>query len=106
MRTTAGPQPIKGVLALRGIRNIDLAEQVGVCPHWIGRIVNGHDQPSSALADRIATVLDVPVDELFTPQAPNDADDVVAAARRILERSGADEGDVRAVVVIVSGAAA
>lgn len=62
------PQPAKAVLALRRISNRALAERVGVTDLWIGRVLNGRYRPSRELAERIAVVLDEPVEELFRPE--------------------------------------
>ena len=52
-------------LTINGITQQQLAEAAGVTPVAINRIVRGRLMPSKALKERIASILDKDVDELW-----------------------------------------
>ena len=86
--STRSPQPVKALLALRDIRQADLARAVGKSEHFIGRILNGREVPSADLAQAIAEYLDVPAEDLFT----DDPDGVVISfVRRTTAASNVPE---------------
>ena len=50
-----------------GLRQKDLADAVGVSRQTINAVENGKDNPTLALALRLAKFLKTPVEELFLP---------------------------------------
>ena len=49
--STRSPQPAKALLALRDIRQADLARAIGKSEHYVSRILNGRERPSTDLAE-------------------------------------------------------
>jgi len=62
--------------AARGLSRNDLADEVGVHYQTIGYLERGEYSPSLALALRIAALVQVPVEEIFSlaPFTPTDSD--------------------------------
>jgi transcriptional regulator with XRE-family HTH domain len=58
-------QIIKILRAALGLRQKDLAERVGIQPHYLSLVEAGKRQPSLAVLRKIASKLDVPVSLLF-----------------------------------------
>lgn len=81
-------QPAKGLAALRGITNADLAAELSVSAAYIGRVLNGQTKPSPELRSRIATILDAPERELFA-EDPNEV--IIGFVRRTTEASNVPE---------------
>lgn len=82
------PQPAKAVCAARGIRNTELAAELGVTSHYVGRIFNGQVQPSQRLRERIAETLAVPAEDLFRPGGEAGS----AGVLELLERTRTSRG--------------
>jgi hypothetical protein len=61
------PQPIRGVLAVRDISNLQFAGMIGRSPQWVSTVLKGWVNPSESLMQDSSRVLDVPVEELFWP---------------------------------------
>jgi hypothetical protein len=61
------PQPAKGVLAIRRITNIEVARSLDppVSPHYVGRVLNGFDQPSPRLRAAVVALTGLPEEALF-----------------------------------------
>lgn len=59
------PQPAKAVLALRRITNRRVAAAYGSSDHYVGRVLNGLQQPSPRFRAFLAAFLDAEEDELF-----------------------------------------
>ena len=60
---------LRDALWIRGYRQADLAEQLGVDPAVVSRIINGRAQASEARKREIARILGVPLCDLF-PESP------------------------------------
>jgi transcriptional regulator with XRE-family HTH domain len=58
-------QIIKILRAAMGLRQKDLAERVGIQPHYLSLVEAGKREPSLAVLRKIASELDVPVSLLF-----------------------------------------
>jgi transcriptional regulator with XRE-family HTH domain len=58
-------QIIKILRAAIGLRQKDLAERVGIQPHYLSLVEAGKREPSIAVLRKIASELDVPVSLLF-----------------------------------------
>lgn len=56
-----------GVVAMagKGLRQFEVAQQIGYCDSVVSRILNGRQLPTKEQAEKIAEVLDIPVGELF-----------------------------------------
>lgn len=65
--TKSQAQPAKAVLAMRRITNRRIAAAYGATEHYVGRVMNGSQPPSSRFREFLAAFLDVPEDELFRP---------------------------------------
>lgn len=94
--STRSPQPLKAVLAIRDIRSVDFAKQLGCSAHHVSQVANGRVRPSARFAARCSEFLGVPVEHLFV----DDPDDVVLQfVRRTTSASGVPERleDVTAV---------
>src|SRR5262245_57545249 len=86
--SSRSPQPAKALLALRDLRQADVARSLDVSPHWLGRCLNGRERPSADIVRRLAELLGVPEPGLFV----DDADDVVVQlVRRTAAASGVPE---------------
>jgi transcriptional regulator with XRE-family HTH domain len=53
------------VMASKGLRQFEVAQQIGYCDSVVSRILNGRQLPTKEQAEKIAKVLDIPVSELF-----------------------------------------
>ncbi len=62
---------LKMTRLVRGIRQAELAKQVGVTRPWLSAIECGWGRPSPAVADRIAAQLQVDVTWLFAEGGGN-----------------------------------
>jgi HTH-type transcriptional regulator, competence development regulator len=50
----------------KGYGLIELAERLGMSPAYLSRIERGHENaPRDEIIERIAAILDIPLDELF-----------------------------------------
>jgi len=65
MARPAHPSRLAQELARRGMEHQALAAAVGLSPGSISHFSTGRRRPSSELAERIARLLDVPVEQLF-----------------------------------------
>lgn len=65
MPATDAPHPVRVARSARGLRQIDLANAVGVSRQTIVSLEKGDYAPSVVLALRIARVLGRTVEELF-----------------------------------------
>ena len=54
-------------IALDGRKKYAIAAAAGMCANYLGGFVSGRLAPSEEAQRRLADVLGVPVDELFTP---------------------------------------
>lgn len=80
--------PLSVTLAAKDLTRDELARRAKCSPAWMTELVNGRRRPSDALAQRIADVLDVDVDDLFD----DDTDAVVIAfVKRTTTASGVPE---------------
>lgn len=61
------PQPIRGVLAVRDISNIQFARMIGRSPQWVCTVLKGWENPSEELKQDASKALGMPVKELFRP---------------------------------------
>ena len=59
------PQPAKIVLAAMGASNREVARRMGKTPAYLGRVLNGHVRASEQFRADLATILGLPVDQLF-----------------------------------------
>lgn len=84
---TRSPQPAKALLALRDRTVRDVARELDVSAHYLGRVLNGLVRPSQRLTERLAAILDVEPAELFC----DDGDVVVQLVRRTTTASGVPE---------------
>ena len=104
------PQPAKAICADRGIRNTELAAQLDVSAHHVGRVLNGWVQPSDRLRARFEAVLELRADDLFRPaHGDGPGEDVLALLERTRARKGLtlviDDPDVIAKIatIVASG---
>lgn len=61
------PQPAKGILAMRRIRNVDVAAATGRSHHYVGRVLNGWQAPSPEFRAAVAELVSLPENALFRP---------------------------------------
>ena len=61
----AVPPPAKGIVALRRIPNRQIADAYQCSPHYVGRVLNGLQPPSTNFRAFLAEYLDLPEAELF-----------------------------------------
>ena len=66
------PHPVRAILAGRRITRTALADAVGVHPVYLGRIINGYEPVTSALATKVSQALGLPVEALFHPGSVRD----------------------------------
>lgn len=59
------PQPAKAILAVRRITNRRVAAVYACSPHYVGRVLNGLQEPSPRFRAFLAAFLDLPEDALF-----------------------------------------
>lgn len=61
------PQPVKGVLALRRITNRQVAASFDppITEHYVGRVLNGQENPSPRFRLALACLLGMPEEALF-----------------------------------------
>jgi hypothetical protein len=50
----------------RGKKQVLVAKEMGKCPTWVSKVVNGWIDPSAEDTARMASVLDLGVDEIRT----------------------------------------
>ena len=62
------PQPAKAVLAMYRLPNRTVAAQLGISAHWLGRCLNGWEQPSERIRHELAELLRLPENVLFREQ--------------------------------------
>lgn len=60
---------LRRVMERQGRRHIWLAEQIGVSPSHVTRVMNGERVPGPEFRARAAEMLEVPESELFPEQA-------------------------------------
>jgi lambda repressor-like predicted transcriptional regulator len=59
------PQPIAGVLRMRGTSQRELSRESGYSETWISQVVRGRVSPSPRFRRVIAACLDLPPEALF-----------------------------------------
>lgn len=65
MKTDGFATYVKTLLAAKGLRFKDLAEQAGVDLTLVSKVLNGHRRPTASFILRVAPVLQVPAAELL-----------------------------------------
>jgi transcriptional regulator with XRE-family HTH domain len=65
MHPVPDPQPIKGVLVMRGVSQADVARQVGCSRKWVYLVVNGRVPAPDRFKHAVAGWLGLPVEALF-----------------------------------------
>ncbi len=84
-------QPIKALLALRDLSNVEVARAVGCSAGYLGRVIGGREHPSQDLLDRMSDFLGEDAAALFVDRDA-DADRVVRAfVERTTRSSGVSE---------------
>jgi transcriptional regulator with XRE-family HTH domain len=63
-----GRQPAADILRRRQISRVTVAEELGIKYSILNNTLAGHQTPSQALREGLATMLELPVDELFTKE--------------------------------------
>ncbi|MEQ8156670.1 MAG: helix-turn-helix transcriptional regulator [Clostridiaceae bacterium] len=56
---------LKGIRVMKGIKQSDLAKQLGITPQYLNKIEKGNAEPRRDLMIKIAKILDCSVTELF-----------------------------------------
>jgi transcriptional regulator with XRE-family HTH domain len=59
------PQPALAVLRMRRLTNRQVARDLGYSAHWVGRVLNGHDDPAPPFRRALADYLGLPEIVLF-----------------------------------------
>lgn len=67
------PQPAKALITASGRTIKDVAAEVGVNAHYLGRVLNGYVEPWPALRASLSTCLGVPESGLFAPDIRHQA---------------------------------
>ena len=70
----AVPIPAKGIIALRRIHAVRIARAYKCSPHYVGRVLNGLQPPSTNFRAFLAEYLDLPEAELFGEADAHDGD--------------------------------
>jgi transcriptional regulator with XRE-family HTH domain len=64
------PQPVKEILAARGIQSRDVAKRMSRTPAHVSRVLNGWMDGSLEFRTGLAEMLGLPVEVLFRPPRP------------------------------------
>lgn len=64
-RPAQEPHPALAVLRTRRITNTAVAQALGLTPGWVGAVLLRHVPASTTFREGLASLLDLPVDELF-----------------------------------------